>query len=167
MREIYHHPVLPLYVIGRWFGAAGVTGDGSGGTVTAKLAPALPAYYPDDFYFTLLNLQVMGPDLCGDQHELVGNYDDWLAMGDPMSVSMLIEGVDQGSYNLPSKATIPLWLSWLLHRVNQPTSGGSGDIESIWETNVNGESYKLGASGLILADLDVLSDALVRRIVRL
>ncbi len=161
--RVHRHPVLPLYVIGRWHGRQTATGDGSGGTVQASLCPEnLPSGYPQDFFFTVYQLLLKGAAVSGDQHTLDGYSDDWIAAANARTVCQITGADSPGSENLPSSSSIPFWLSWVLRRVVDPGGNQVGAIKATWETNVNLGAYILGAEGLVLMDGHILPDFIKR-----
>jgi hypothetical protein len=161
--EVVHHPSLPLYVIGRWHGRQVATGDASAGTVQASLRPEnLPPGYPQDFFFTVYNLLVSGPVGAGVIHGLDAYSDDWEGTANQRMAAQII-AADTATENLPSPASIPFWLAWLIRY----TQGGDiGALKVTWLTNVNTGAYLFHASGLVLMAHAIMPDFLKRLIGR-
>jgi len=165
--EVYHHPVLPLYVVGRWFGRQVATGDATGGTVQASIYPGLlPQEYPKDYFFTIYNLLAQGAVGSGDTHQIDGYSDDWIGPANQRMSAQVAAG-DTATENLITPSSIPFWLSWLIRRCENPDGSQLGALKFTWVTNVDAGAYVFHASGLVLVTRVAMLDMLKSMIVRL
>jgi hypothetical protein len=165
--EVFHHPTLPLYVIGRWHGYSYIAGDATAGSVQAQLCPEdLPAGYPQDFYFTVYQLELSGPVGAGALHRL-STYNDDYQGGAGLPIDCLITGKETATENLPDPASIPFWLSWVIHRNYPAGLTQAGQLAMTWFTNVNLGAYIIAAAGLVLMNHVIMPGIVKNRIVRL